>query len=195
MDDRDGIPAIRDAEVVPVAAVVHRAGIVSRLAAFVADFVVMTGLLRGTVWFLTAAGRAMRSVAHRVDLGAAVAAVVPLLVGVYLVTFWRISGQTPGKWLLGLKVVSVDGRPLTVGRAALRFIGYLLSALPFYLGFLWILGPERRGWHDRLAGTQVIYRARTRTYPPSRATGGRPATRESPSGRNSQTARPALTRT
>ncbi len=146
----------------------------------------MAGLLRGTVWFLTAAGRAMRSVAHRVDLGAAVATVVPLLVGVYLVTFWRLSGQTPGKWLMGLKVVSVDGRPLSIGRAALRFVGYLASALPFYAGFLWILGPERRAWHDRLARTQVIYvppvgarfgsRRRTSTYPPSRATGGRPAT-------------------
>jgi uncharacterized RDD family membrane protein YckC len=38
--------------------------------------------------------------------------------------------------------------------------GYLLSALPFYLGFLWILGPERRGFHDRLAGTEVIYARR-----------------------------------
>ena len=82
---------------------------------------------------------------HRVDLGAALATVVPLLVGLYLVTFWRLSGQTPGKWLMGLKVVSIDGRPLTIGRAALRFVGYLASALPFYLGFLWILGPERRG--------------------------------------------------
>ena len=102
-------------------------------------------MLRATVWFVTAAGRAMRSVVHRVDLGAALATVVPLLVGLYLVTFWRLSGQTPGKWLMGLKVVSIDGRPLTIGRAALRFVGYLASALPFYLGFLWILGPERRG--------------------------------------------------
>ncbi|MES1208129.1 MAG: RDD family protein [Pseudomonadota bacterium] len=148
----------------------------SRFAAFFADALVLAGLLRGTVWFVTAAGRAMRSVAHRVDLGAALATVVPLLVGVYLVAFWRISGQTPGKWLMGLKVVSGDGRPLSIAQAALRFVGYLVSALPFYAGFLWILGPERRGWHDRLARTQVIYavfsgsrfgsrRARARTLP------------------------------
>jgi uncharacterized RDD family membrane protein YckC len=156
--ERNGIPAIRDAEVVPVAApAAHRAGFVSRFVAFFADAVVMAGLLRGTIWFLTAAGRAMRSVTHRVDLGAALATVIPLLAGVYLVTFWRASGQTPGKWLMGLKVVSIDGRPLSIARAALRFVGYLASALPFYAGFFWILGPERRAWHERLARTQVIY--------------------------------------
>lgn len=158
MGDPLGIPAIQDAEVVPVpAAQPHRAGFVSRFVAFFADALVMAVMSRGTVWFLTAAGRAMRSMAHRVDLGAAVAAVVPLLAGLYLVAFWRISGQTPGKWLMGLKVVSIDGRPLSVARAFVRFVGYLASALPFYAGFLWILGPERRAWHDRLARTQVIY--------------------------------------
>lgn len=157
MADPSGSPAIQDAEVVPLAAAPHRAGFVSRLAAFFADALVMTAILRGTVWFLTAAGRAIRSVAHRGDLGATVAAVVPLLAGLYLVIFWRISGQTPGKWLMGLKVVSVDGRRLSIARASLRFVGYLASALPFYAGFLWILGPERRAWHDRLARTQVIY--------------------------------------
>jgi uncharacterized RDD family membrane protein YckC len=38
----------------------------------------------------------------------------------------------------------------------------VVSALPCYLGFLWILGPQRRGWHDRLAGTEVVYVARKR---------------------------------
>ncbi|HVT07691.1 MAG TPA: RDD family protein [Polyangia bacterium] len=151
-------PAIRDAEVVVAApAAAQRAGFVSRFIAFFADALVLAALLRGTVWFLTAAGRAMRSVVHRTDLGAILPTVIPALAGVYLIAFWRASGQTPGKWLMGLKVVSVDGHALSLGRAALRFVGYLISALPFYAGFLWILGPARRGWHDRLARTQVVY--------------------------------------
>jgi uncharacterized RDD family membrane protein YckC len=33
-----------------------------------------------------------------------------------------------------------------------------LSALPLFAGFLWVLiDDERRGWHDRFAGTQVVY--------------------------------------
>lgn len=46
---------------------------------------------------------------------------------------------------------------MTLRRAVLRLVGYLLSALPFYLGFLWVMGPRRMAWHDRLARTQVIY--------------------------------------
>jgi uncharacterized RDD family membrane protein YckC len=59
-----------------------------------------------------------------------------------------------------------SGGAARLGRAAIRFAGYLLSALPFYLGFLWVLGPERRGFHDRLAGTEVVYTRRPRRKAP-----------------------------
>jgi uncharacterized RDD family membrane protein YckC len=71
-----------------------------------------------------------------------------------------LTGQTPGKWLLGIKVVPLGGGRLRLGRAALRVVGYLVSAVPCYLGFLWILGHQRRGWHDRIADTEVVYVAR-----------------------------------
>jgi hypothetical protein len=35
--------------------------------------------------------------------------------------------------------------------------GYLVSALPFYLGFLSVLGRRRLSWHDRFAHTEVVY--------------------------------------
>jgi uncharacterized RDD family membrane protein YckC len=39
----------------------------------------------------------------------------------------------------------------------LRYIGYFLSALPLYLGFLWALWDRRhQGFHDKLAGTTVV---------------------------------------
>jgi uncharacterized RDD family membrane protein YckC len=60
--------------------------------------------------------------------------------------------------LLGLRVVTIEGRRLTVWRAILRFLGYMLAALPFFLGFAWILVDNRRqGWHDKIAGTYVAY--------------------------------------
>jgi uncharacterized RDD family membrane protein YckC len=68
--------------------------------------------------------------------------------------------------LLGVKVVARGGGRLTLGRAIVRLFGYLISALPFYLGFLWILGPRRLGLHDFLAGTEVVYVVRPR--PPQR---------------------------
>ncbi len=82
-----------------------------------------------------------------------------LLIGVLVVGFWRYCGATPGKLALALKVVDArtGGRPST-GRLALRFLCYLVSALPLYLGFLWIAVDRRKqGWHDKIAGTVVIY--------------------------------------
>ena len=59
---------------------------------------------------------------------------------------------------MGLQVVSSDGADLGLGRSVLRFLGYIVSLLPLGAGFLWVLGDnERRGWHDHIARTQVIY--------------------------------------
>ena len=76
----------------------------------------------------------------------------------YFVFFWAIVGQTPGKALLGIRVIPVQGRKLSVGRALLRYIGYWISTAGLLLGFLWILVDDRRqGWHDKISGTYVVY--------------------------------------
>jgi len=81
-----------------------------------------------------------------------------ILVLVYFVFFWTLVGYTPGKALLGLRIVRRDGRPLSLGRSLLRYICYWVSAIPFFLGFIWILGDRRHeGWHDKIADTHVIY--------------------------------------
>lgn len=71
---------------------------------------------------------------------------------------WMMLGGTPGKLLMGCELV--DGRSghrVSLGQALLRYLGYLLSALPLGLGFLWILWDRRKqGFHDKLAGTLVI---------------------------------------
>jgi uncharacterized RDD family membrane protein YckC len=75
----------------------------------------------------------------------------------YYVYFWGARGATPGKSLLGLAVVTDSGEtPIGFGRAALRLVGYWVSSLLFGLGFLLIaFSPDRRGLHDRIAGTRV----------------------------------------
>jgi uncharacterized RDD family membrane protein YckC len=76
---------------------------------------------------------------------------------VYNTAFWLLSGQTPGKRVLGVRVMRTDGTRLRLGNALRRQVGYWISAI-FYLGFLWILFDNRRqGWHDKLAGTIVTY--------------------------------------
>jgi uncharacterized RDD family membrane protein YckC len=84
-----------------------------------------------------------------------------LLNGGYVAAFTAVGGQTIGKMLTGIRVVTSEQDAWTdrvpVGPSALRALGYLVAALPAGLGFLPVLlGPERRGVHDRLAHTRVV---------------------------------------
>jgi uncharacterized RDD family membrane protein YckC len=76
----------------------------------------------------------------------------------YFIYFHAVTGQTVGKLMCGLHVVTADGnRPLGWGRSVARCFGYFLSSF-MYLGFLWVLFNRRkRGWHDYLAGTVVVH--------------------------------------
>ena len=149
-----------------VVATGQRAGFVTRLAAMVADMIILSAALRGTVSLLLLAEHALRRFAPPFSLGKLVFVCGPVIACLYNIVCWSLWGQTPGKWLLGLRVVALGGGRVRIGQSALRFVGYLLSAVPFYLGFLWVLGPERRGFHDRLAGTEVVYtRRRKRNLP------------------------------
>lgn len=77
---------------------------------------------------------------------------------VYFLFFWVLVGFTPGKGLMGLRLVRVNGQPLTLGPALLRLVGYWLSAVVLFLGFFWIIIDKRhQGWHDKLSRTVVIY--------------------------------------
>ncbi len=72
---------------------------------------------------------------------------------------WLKFQTTPAKNLLGLKIIDfkTKQRPSKT-QFALRSIGYLLAALPFFTGYLWILfDKDNRGLHDYFSGTQVVY--------------------------------------
>ena len=70
----------------------------------------------------------------------------------------QASGQTLGKLLLSIKVVSADGSPLTSGKMFLRYFGYIISGVVASLGFVWVgIDKKRRGWHDMIAKTYVIH--------------------------------------
>lgn len=83
---------------------------------------------------------------------------VLLFIPAYFVIFWVLVGATPGKQILGLKVIRTQAKPLSWGRAIVRYIGYFISAIVFFLGYLWVFVDVRRqGWHDKLADTFVVY--------------------------------------
>jgi uncharacterized RDD family membrane protein YckC len=69
----------------------------------------------------------------------------------------KYQGQTPGKMLLGIRVVKTDGSALTTIDAIVRTLGYTLNWI--LLGFGWLLtfwDKNHQGLHDRIAGTYVV---------------------------------------
>ncbi len=77
---------------------------------------------------------------------------------VAVIWFWVKKQATPGKLLLSLRVVDAKtGRSLTVGQSVARYLGYIVSTIPFGLGLLWVgFDSKKQGWHDKIAGTVVV---------------------------------------
>lgn len=129
------------------------AGFGIRLLAFLVDEMILgiPLLLGGLVWMTSFASGPSTS------LITTAFSVYNLFCILYYVFFWGGRGATPGKSLLGLTVVTVSGEtPIGYGRALLRLFGYAVSSFLLGLGFLLIaLSPDRRGLHDRIAGTRV----------------------------------------
>ena len=77
---------------------------------------------------------------------------------VYLAAFWALAERTPGMTFFGLRIRDPDGGHVPPPQDLRRLVGFYLAALPFFLGFRGILTrDDRRGFHDRFAGTVVLY--------------------------------------
>jgi len=131
-----------------------------RLAAFILDFIILL-----IITFI---------VQKIIGSESVVSTYVMPIIGVgFFVGFWTWRGQTPGKMAVGAKVVKVDGSPVSIWRAFFRYIGYsiylfastlgvnyggwFVPVIIFIFAFLLIaLSREKRGLHDRIAGTVVI---------------------------------------
>ncbi len=152
----------------------HYAGFISRALALLIDIVITSLTFAALTWFISVTTTVLRvssflgisfesyawfqSLTRLLTSPVTTGIVTFLFILSYHVFFWLLIGQTPGKALLGVRVVGCDGRKLSFFRALLRYTGYMLSALPLGAGFFWILIDDRRqGFHDRLAGTCVIY--------------------------------------
>jgi len=81
-----------------------------------------------------------------------------LMLGLAYFSFFHGAwGQTIGKMIFGLRVVQVNGQPLSFLRALARTIAYALSAAPFFLGFFWVgFTRSKRSLHDGITGTMVV---------------------------------------
>jgi uncharacterized RDD family membrane protein YckC len=152
----------------------HYAGFTSRALAFIIDSAIIGISLITVSWILsvtvtmlqvrTILGFSLKAItgsAQFLDVlfgPTVVSAATLLYIAGYHLFFLLLIGQTPGKTLMGLKVVRLNGKRLDGWHALLRVLGYAVSALPLYLGFVWVFIDDRRqAWHDKLAGTCVVY--------------------------------------
>ena len=67
------------------------------------------------------------------------------------------NGKTPGKRLFNIRVLQLDGTPLSMWDSFGRFGGYAAGTATGLLGFLQIFwDPNRQAIHDKISATVVI---------------------------------------
>jgi uncharacterized RDD family membrane protein YckC len=76
--------------------------------------------------------------------------------GVFFETIW--NGQTPGKWLTRIRVISIDGRPINAMQAAIRNFLRLADMFPTMIMSLISMTMNKRFQRlgDLAAGTMVV---------------------------------------
>ena len=134
------------------------AGIATRAVALAIDAAVAQVIVFAGGAILALVGSLVTDV--RLDtLGRVLAAAAWVaVVGTYFVLFWSTAGQTPGMRLMGLRVMTRRGAHPGVTRSMVRVVGLGLAIVPLFLGFLPVLfDARRRGLHDLLSGTFVLY--------------------------------------
>jgi uncharacterized RDD family membrane protein YckC len=102
-----------------------------------------------------------------------------LVLGIYFVWFWTHGGQTLAMKTWRIRLISNDGKPVTLWRAIARYLfawgwflpglalawafgarGWMLILIPAANMAIWALAiyidPGRQFLHDRLSGTRLI---------------------------------------
>ncbi len=139
------------------------AGFFIRLAAFLIDMLLVNVVLcviKVPVWFLKLSmgdSILFQSILFEYN-------VFDILYYVLTATYFVLStyccGATLGKYLMKIKVVSVDGEQLSFLTVLIReTVGRYLSAIIIYIGYI-VAGLDHRkqGLHDRISDTCVVYK-------------------------------------
>ena len=96
----------------------------------------------------------------RIVLGDAGSGLGLIVSAAYFTYFHGSTGQTPGDAALAVRVVDLSqgtGNPIGYGRAFIRWLVSIVSAVVLLLGYLWMLWDgEKQTWHDKAAGSVVV---------------------------------------
>ncbi len=135
---------------------IHYVGFWKRVLASVIDIFLQVGLLVGIYFAIFDMDTLLAQEDKPNFPHGLIQNILPMLI---ILIFWVYKSATPGKMALGMIIVDRDGvsKPST-GQLIGRYFAYIISTIPLMLGFLWVaFDKEKRGFHDILAGTLVVY--------------------------------------
>ena len=77
---------------------------------------------------------------------------------VYFAGLWTVMGGSLGQRIFGMRIVDANsGAPIGFGKAALRWLGLVISFFVCFIGVIWVAFDSRKqGWMDKIAGTVVV---------------------------------------
>jgi len=145
----------------------HYAGAVTRVVAYAIDSTLSVAVYAAGISLAIYVLNLVTGIdASRQDIPAWLWSIgLALWLWLYFGYSWAMSGQTVGMAIVGLRVVQRDGARLSAGKAVLRVPALAVTLfLTLGIGFIGILiGRERRGLQDVLAGSVVVYSWDART--------------------------------
>jgi len=132
------------------------AGFWIRVAAALLDTIWVVALIAATVWVVTSVDAFTASEGAKTFWYFMSWDIIPAIV---VIVLWVYRSATPGKEVLKLTIVDARTlQPPSKGQLIGRYLGYYISMIPLFLGIIWVAFDKRKqGWHDKLAGTLVIY--------------------------------------
>ncbi|MBN8725866.1 MAG: RDD family protein [Acidobacteria bacterium] len=130
----------------------EQAGFRLRLGAFMLDLILMLMLML-FITLIATKFISYQAIINKIGL--------VVVIGGWIYNFLilaSIKGQTIGKQLVGIRIISVDQSRAKASQIIIRHtFGYFIATIAFALGFLWLLWDRKQqGWHDKLAKTLVI---------------------------------------
>ena len=86
------------------------------------------------------------------------AGVVSFVIQLYFIYMEGTTGQSPGKKLTNIRVISEQtGQPIGFGMAFVRKLAHILDAIPCYVGFLWpLFDAKKQTFADKVMNTVVV---------------------------------------
>lgn len=138
------------------------AGFWIRAGAILIDSIVLTivSFVIGVIAGFTGGGETAQAVAGLISFVTGIAYFT-----LFIASEWQ---ATPGKRLLGLHVIKVDGGPITALRAFGRYWAYLISTIILLIGYIMVaFTEEKTALHDLICRTRVVHGRPERAVAPA----------------------------